>query len=83
MRSSGISLGYNGTSLIAGFLPFIATAVYGAVGWIGPALIFMSLGVVSTACGLMTRETAPARVRGVSEQMRTNYADTTATSHAT
>ncbi|EJW12955.1 hypothetical protein A33M_1299 [Rhodovulum sp. PH10] len=82
MRSSGISLGYNGTSLIAGFLPFIATAVYGAVGWIGPALIFMSLGVVSTVCGLMTRETAPARLHRAGEAMRTSYADEPVTSHA-
>ncbi|MDC7784653.1 MFS transporter [Rhodoplanes sp. TEM] len=61
VRSSGISLGYNGTSLIAGFLPFIATAIYGTFGWIGPAVIFSSLGVVSALCGLATRETAPGR----------------------
>jgi MFS family permease len=63
VRSSGISLGYNGTSVLAGFLPFIATALYGTVGWIGPALIFMSLGVVSTLCGLVTPETAPVKRR--------------------
>lgn len=61
VRSSGISLGYNGTSVLAGLLPFIATAVYATVGWIGPALIFMALGIVSTLCGLATVETAPAR----------------------
>ncbi|PKH22279.1 MFS transporter [Enterobacterales bacterium CwR94] len=62
VRSSGISLGYNGASLVAGLLPFIATAVYGAVGWIGPAVMFSLLGVISVWCGLTTRETAPAVV---------------------
>ena len=31
MRSSGISLGYNGASLVAGLIPFIAVAVYAGV----------------------------------------------------
>ncbi|MTJ81113.1 MAG: MHS family MFS transporter [Telmatospirillum sp.] len=61
VRSSGISLGYNGASVLSGLLPFIATAVYGTVGWIGPALIFTALGILSTWCGLYTRETAPLR----------------------
>jgi hypothetical protein len=61
MRSSGISLGYNGASLVAGVLPFIATAVYGTVGWVGPATMFSLLGVISTLCGTFTRETAPIK----------------------
>lgn len=60
VRSSGISLGYNCASLIAGALPFIATAIYSQVGWMGPALLFSSLGVISTVCALKMRETAPA-----------------------
>ncbi|HWT35470.1 MAG TPA: MFS transporter [Paraburkholderia sp.] len=60
VRSSGISLGYNGASVIAGLLPIIATGMYGAFGWIGPALMFSALGVVSTCCALAMRETAPA-----------------------
>ncbi|MFK3799426.1 MULTISPECIES: MFS transporter [unclassified Pseudomonas] len=60
VRSSGISLGYNCASLIAGTLPFIATALYAQVGWMGPAILFSSLGVVSTLCALKMRETAPA-----------------------
>ncbi|WP_233889299.1 MFS transporter [Paraburkholderia flagellata] len=60
VRSSGISLGYNGASVIAGLLPIIATGIYGAFGWIGPALMFSALGVVSACCALAMRETAPA-----------------------
>ncbi len=60
VRSSGISLGYNGASLVAGTLPFLATGLYGIVGWIGPALLFSLLGVTSTLCALTMRETAPA-----------------------
>jgi MFS transporter, MHS family, shikimate and dehydroshikimate transport protein len=61
VRSSGISLGYNGASIIAGLLPFAATAAYGWIGWVGPALILMSLGVISTIAALITRETAPVK----------------------
>jgi MFS family permease len=62
VRSSGISLGYNGASVVAGLLPIIATAIYGVFGWIGPALMFSALGVISTCCALAMRETAPAVV---------------------
>jgi MFS family permease len=60
VRSSGISLGYNVASLVAGTLPFIATALFAKVGWMGPALLFSLLGVVSTLCAMKMRETAPA-----------------------
>lgn len=60
VRSSGISLGYNGASMIAGLLPFLATGLFAVVGWIGPALLFSSLGVISTLCALRMPETAPA-----------------------
>lgn len=33
VRSSGISLGYDGASLVAGFLPLLAVAAYGWIGW--------------------------------------------------
>lgn len=62
VRSSGISLGYNGASVVAGLLPFIATGVYGMVGWIGPAIMFSMLGVISTWVAFNTRETAPIKV---------------------
>lgn len=60
VRSSGISLGYNCASVIAGTLPFLATGLFAVVGWIGPALLFSALGVISTLCALKMRETAPA-----------------------
>ena len=60
VRSSGISLGYNGASMIAGLLPFLATGLFAVVGWMGPALLFSSLGVISTLCALRMPETAPA-----------------------
>lgn len=60
VRSSGISLGYNGASMIAGLLPFLATGLFAIVGWIGPALLFSTLGVVSTLCAWRMPETAPA-----------------------
>ncbi|MFJ3522604.1 MFS transporter [Pseudomonas sp. NPDC090203] len=63
VRSSGISLGYNCASLVAGTLPFIATALYSQVGWMGPAILFSLLGVVSTLCAVKMRETAPAVVK--------------------
>ncbi|MEN3219456.1 MFS transporter [Mycolicibacterium porcinum] len=62
VRSSGISLGYNGASVIVGFVPFIATLVYGSMGWLGPALLFILMGVISTALAVRTRETAPALI---------------------
>ncbi|MFC4566030.1 MFS transporter [Nocardiopsis mangrovi] len=61
VRSSGISLAYNGASMVAGLLPFLATALYGWIGWPGPALLFSALGVLSTVAGLATRETAPIK----------------------
>lgn len=67
VRSSGISLGYNGASMIAGLLPFLATGLFAVVGWMGPALLFSSLGVISTLCALRMPETAPA-VAGTDRQ---------------
>ncbi|WP_054248303.1 MFS transporter [Rhodococcus opacus] len=61
VRSSGISLGYNGASVLVGLIPFAATLIYGSFGWIGPALLFVSLGVISTAFAFITPETAPVK----------------------
>jgi predicted tellurium resistance membrane protein TerC len=62
VRSSGISLGYNGASVVAGLLPFIATGLFAVVGWMGPAIMFSLLGMISSLCALSLRETAPAVV---------------------
>jgi predicted tellurium resistance membrane protein TerC len=84
VRSSGISLGYNCASLIAGTLPFIATALFSQIGWIGPALLFSLLGVISTMCALKMRETAPVIVEALSESAlvsKSNAQATTAVPH--
>lgn len=62
VRSSGISIGYQGASVIGGFIPYIATAVMAVMGWWGPALLFVALGVISLTAALLTPETAPTRV---------------------
>jgi MFS family permease len=79
VRSSGISLGYNCASLIAGTLPFIATALFAQVGWIGPALLFSLLGVISTMCALKMRETAPVKVEALGESPPVGKRDVLAT----
>ncbi|RLP09527.1 MFS transporter [Propionibacterium australiense] len=62
VRSSGISLGYNFASIVAGLLPFIATLLYSRLGWLGPAVLFSCLGLVSTGLAATSPETAIARV---------------------
>lgn len=69
IRSSGISLGYNMASVVAGLLPFIATGLYSMVGWLGPAIMFSFLGVLSTWCAVRTPETAPAQLSEKKERM--------------
>lgn len=61
VRSSGISLGYNGAAIVAGLLPFTAVALFGWIGWVGPAILFALLGVISTITALFTKETAPVK----------------------
>jgi len=57
VRSSGISLGYQGASVIGGFIPFIATALIAGFGWAGPAALFMLLGIISLLAVFATPET--------------------------
>jgi MFS family permease len=75
VRSSGISLGYNFASVVAGLLPMIATGLFGLVGWIGPAVMFSLLGVVSVTCALSMRETAPAVARRTQDEFRQHGVD--------
>jgi MFS family permease len=75
VRSSGISLGYNFASVVAGLLPMIATGLFGLVGWIGPAVLFSLLGVVSVTCALSMRETAPAVARRTQDEFRQHGVD--------
>ncbi|MFJ9130377.1 MULTISPECIES: MFS transporter [unclassified Streptomyces] len=78
VRSSGISLGYNLASLVAGLLPFAATALYGWIGWEGPAALFCLLGIASTAAAIGAPETAPART-GHDDNSPSTSADSSAT----
>lgn len=68
VRSSGISLGYNGASLVAGVLPFAAVAAYAWIGWIGPALMFVALGIISTTFAMFVKETAPVKTVELAEK---------------
>lgn len=76
IRSSGISLGYNMASVVAGLLPFIATGIYSMVGWLGPAIMFSLLGGISTWCALRTPETAPAKLSDKKEIITTTVTPT-------
>jgi len=58
-RTSGASLGYQGAAVVAGFVPFAATALTAAVGWVGVALLMVVIGLVSLAAARSTPETAP------------------------
>lgn len=57
LRTSGISLGYQGSSIIQGFVPLISAALYGAVGWPGPASLLTVIGVITMISVLVSPET--------------------------
>jgi MFS family permease len=56
-RTSGASIGYQVAASIAGFAPFLAVLLANSWGWIGPALFYVSVGLVGLAGVLATRET--------------------------
>jgi MFS family permease len=62
-RTSGASLGYQFTAVIAGVIPFAAEAVNSWIGWIGAALMFSAFGVVTAVVSLLTPETRPGALR--------------------
>src|SRR5918997_2010695 len=45
-RTTGASLAYQLSAVVSGFTPLVATALYGAFGWIGPALLFSGYGLL-------------------------------------
>ncbi|MFQ6330965.1 MFS transporter [Nocardia sp. CWNU-33] len=57
-RTSGASLGYQLTALIAGLVPLTATALDQSVGWAGVAALFSAFGVISGAVALSTPDRA-------------------------
>ncbi|MER7558983.1 MFS transporter [Nocardioides sp. NPDC126508] len=56
-RTSGASLAYQLSAVVSGFTPLIATALYAAVGWIGPALLLSGYGLLGLIAALVTAET--------------------------
>jgi MFS family permease len=56
VRFSGASLAYQISAAFAGFTPFVATAMFLWVGWMGPALLLIALCIVSTLCALALPE---------------------------
>src|SRR5215218_4639349 len=56
-RTTGASLAYQLSAVVSGFTPLVATALYGAFGWIGPALLFSGFGLLGLVAALITPET--------------------------
>jgi MFS family permease len=56
-RTTGASLAYQLSAVVSGFTPLIATALYASTGWIGPAILFSSYGLLGLVAALLTRET--------------------------
>jgi MFS family permease len=56
-RTTGASLAYQGSAVVSGFTPLLATALYGRTGWIGPALLFSFYGLLGLLAAFVTRET--------------------------
>ena len=71
-RTTGASLAYQLSAVVSGFTPLVATALYAAFGWIGPALLFIGYGLFGLAAALVTRETwGPAEREGVAALQQT------------
>jgi MFS family permease len=56
-RTTGASLAYQLSAVVSGFTPLVATALYAATGWVGPALLFIGYGLLGLLAALVTRET--------------------------
>jgi MFS family permease len=56
-RTSGASLAYQLSAVVSGFTPLIATALFSAAGWLGPALLFSAYGLLGLVAAGLTRET--------------------------
>ena len=63
-RTTGASLAYQLSAVVAGFTPLVATALYAGIGWIGPALMLSVYGLLGLAAAVITPETwgRPERV---------------------
>jgi MFS family permease len=56
-RTSGASLAYQLSAVVSGFTPLVATALFAATGWVGPALLITGYGLLGLVAALLTRET--------------------------
>src|SRR4051795_11721826 len=56
-RTTGASLAYQLSAVVSGFTPLVATALYAATGWIGPALLLSGYGLLGLIAAVLTRET--------------------------
>jgi MFS family permease len=56
-RTTGASLAYQGSAVVSGFTPLLATALYSRTDWIGPALLFSFYGLLGLLATLVTKET--------------------------
>jgi MFS family permease len=56
-RTTGASLAYQLSAVVSGFTPLIATALYAATGWLGPALLITGYGALGLVAAVLTRET--------------------------
>jgi len=74
-RTSGASLAYQLSAVVAGFTPFIATALYAGVGWIGPALLISAYGLLGLVAAVLTPETWGADRRAEVEQLERTALD--------
>ena len=71
-RTTGASMAYQLSAVVSGFTPLVATALYAAFGWTGPALLFIGYGLFGLAAALVTRDTwGPSERREVAALQRT------------
>lgn len=56
-RTAGTSLAYQLSAVVSGFTPMLATALYSATGWTGPAILFSCYGLLGLFAAMVTRET--------------------------
>src|SRR4051794_11090516 len=77
-RTTGASLAYQLSAVVSGFTPLIATALFAAFGWIGPALLISGYGLLGLVAALLTRETwGPAQREEVAVLQRALTGPTT------
>ncbi|MEU0069506.1 MFS transporter [Streptomyces sp. NPDC006332] len=80
-RTAGTSLAYQLSAVVSGFTPLIATALYSATGWTGPAILFSCFGLLGFVATLVTRETWGEAERREAERVFTASAEPALKAH--